>query len=101
MSVLDEVLTANAAYAESFGARSELALPPARGFAILTCMDARLDPAKYAGLAEGSRRGRRQSRAQPNGPRPARAQPASAADTTSRASAWMRARCSAPRNDSA
>jgi carbonic anhydrase len=28
-------------------------LPPARRFAILTCMDARLDPAKYAGLAEG------------------------------------------------
>ena len=53
MSVLEEVLSANAAYAESFGARSELALPPARGFAILTCMDARLDPAKYAGLAEG------------------------------------------------
>ena len=53
MSVLDEVLTANSAYAESFGVRSELSLPPARGFAILTCMDARLDPAKYAGLAEG------------------------------------------------
>ena len=53
MSVLDEVLSANAAYVESFGDRSELALPPARGFAILTCMDARLDPAKYAGLAEG------------------------------------------------
>jgi carbonic anhydrase len=53
MSVLDEVLSANAAYAAEFGARSELALPPARGFAILTCMDARLDPAKYAGLAEG------------------------------------------------
>jgi carbonic anhydrase len=51
--VLKEVLSANAAYAGSFGARSELALPPARGFAILTCMDARLDPAKYAGLAEG------------------------------------------------
>ena len=30
-----------------------LPLPPARRFAILTCMDARLDPAKYAGLAEG------------------------------------------------
>jgi len=30
-----------------------LALPPARRFAILTCMDARLDPAKYAGLNEG------------------------------------------------
>ena len=53
MSVLDEVLSANDTYAASFGARSELALPPARRFAILTCMDARLDPAKYAGLAEG------------------------------------------------
>ena len=28
-------------------------MPPGRRFAILTCMDARLDPAKYAGLAEG------------------------------------------------
>jgi len=53
VSVLDEVLRANEGYAAGFGARSELALPPARGFAILTCMDARLDPAKYAGLSEG------------------------------------------------
>jgi carbonic anhydrase len=53
MAVRDEVLRANAEYAASFGARAELALPPARHFAILTCMDARLDPAKYAGLAEG------------------------------------------------
>jgi len=53
MSVLKEVLDANSTYAESFGSKSELALPPARGFAILTCMDARLDPAKYAGLSEG------------------------------------------------
>jgi len=53
MTVLDEVLQANEAYAASFGAKSELALPPARGFAILTCMDARLDPAQYAGLSEG------------------------------------------------
>ena len=53
MSVLSEVIAANEAYAAEFGAKSELALPPARGFAILTCMDARLDPAKYAGLAEG------------------------------------------------
>jgi carbonic anhydrase len=53
MSVLDEILSANEVYAASFGARGELALPPARGFAILTCMDARLDPAKYAGLSEG------------------------------------------------
>jgi carbonic anhydrase len=51
--VLGEVLAANESYAGSFGAKSKLALPPARQFAILTCMDARLDPAKYAGLAEG------------------------------------------------
>jgi carbonic anhydrase len=51
--VLHEVLSANDLYATSFGAKGELALPPARGFAILTCMDARLDPAKYAGLSEG------------------------------------------------
>lgn len=53
MAVLQEVLSANDLYAASFGTKGELALPPARGFAILTCMDARLDPAKYAGLAEG------------------------------------------------
>jgi carbonic anhydrase len=53
MSVLPEVLAANEAYAAEFGAKAELALPPARQFAILTCMDARLDPAKYAGLSEG------------------------------------------------
>ena len=51
--ILDEVLAANRNYAGSFGKKGELALPPARHFAILTCMDARLDPAKYAGLAEG------------------------------------------------
>jgi carbonic anhydrase len=53
MSVLSEVLSANEAYATSFGDKAKLALPPARKFAILTCMDARLDPAKYAGLSEG------------------------------------------------
>ncbi len=53
MPVLDEVLEANQRYASSFGEKAGLALPPARRFAILTCMDARLDPAKYAGLAEG------------------------------------------------
>jgi carbonic anhydrase len=51
--ILKEVLGANASYAADFGNKKDLALPPARGFAILTCMDARLDPAKYAGLAEG------------------------------------------------
>jgi carbonic anhydrase len=52
-AVHDEVLAANAAYAKSFGAKGELAMPPARRFAILTCMDARLDPAAFAGLREG------------------------------------------------
>ncbi len=51
--ILNEVLSANKTYAGTFGDKAKLALPPARGFAILTCMDARLDPAKYAGLAEG------------------------------------------------
>jgi carbonic anhydrase len=53
VAILDEVLKANEAYAASFGTTGEPALPPARGFAVLTCMDARLDPAKYAGLSEG------------------------------------------------
>jgi carbonic anhydrase len=53
MTVRDEVLAANRKYVESFGGKGELALPPSRHFAILTCMDARLDPAKYAGLSEG------------------------------------------------
>ena len=51
--ILDEVLSANQQYVAAFGDKGSLALPPARGFAILTCMDARLDPAQYAGLAEG------------------------------------------------
>ena len=51
--VLHEVLAANDAYAAAFGDKGKLPLPPARRFAILTCMDARLDPAKYAGLKEG------------------------------------------------
>jgi len=51
--ILNEVLAANTKYTESFGDQGNLPLPPSRHFAILTCMDARLDPAKYAGLAEG------------------------------------------------
>ena len=51
--ILDEVLAANAKYMEDFGDKGDLPMPPGRHFAILTCMDARLDPAKYAGLAEG------------------------------------------------
>jgi carbonic anhydrase len=51
--ILSEVLNANANYSANFGDKGKLALPPARRFAILTCMDARLDPAKFAGLSEG------------------------------------------------
>jgi len=51
--ILSEVLQANARYSTGFGDKGKLAMPPARRFAILTCMDARLDPAKFAGLAEG------------------------------------------------
>jgi carbonic anhydrase len=51
--VLDNVLAANKRYVEGFGHKGSLAMPPARHFAILTCMDARLDPAKFTGLAEG------------------------------------------------
>ena len=48
----NEVLLANRDYVSAF-TKGDLAMPPARQFAILTCMDARLDPAKYAGLSEG------------------------------------------------
>ena len=51
--ILAEVLVSNRTYASNFADKGKLALPPSRHFAILTCMDARLDPAKYAGLAEG------------------------------------------------
>ena len=53
MSKIDnEVLLANREYVSGFD-KGHLAMPPARQFAILTYMDARLDPAKYAGLSEG------------------------------------------------
>src|SRR5688572_33171980 len=51
--IVEEVTAANRSYASHFGDKGKLPLPPGRKFAILTCMDARLDPAKYAGLAEG------------------------------------------------
>lgn len=51
--ILEAVLAANQDYATDFGDKGNLLLPPSRHFAILTCMDARLDPTKYAGLAEG------------------------------------------------
>ncbi|TGN17259.1 beta-class carbonic anhydrase [Leptospira idonii] len=52
-SVHKAVIEANDQYVKEFGEKGNLPLPPGRRFAILTCMDARLDPAKYAGLSEG------------------------------------------------
>ena len=52
-TIHQEVLAANKTYSENFGNKGKLPLPPGRHFAVLTCMDARLDPAKYAGLSEG------------------------------------------------
>ena len=52
MPVRDEVLEANRDYAGSFS-KGDLPTPPARRFAVVTCMDARLDPAKFLGLDEG------------------------------------------------
>lgn len=50
---LKEVLAANQNYASNFSEKADLPMPPGRRFAILTCMDARLDPAKFAGVSEG------------------------------------------------
>src|SRR3712207_9102477 len=52
MSVTDELLQNNAAYAESFD-KGDLPLPPARGVPVVACMDARLDVHKILGLQEG------------------------------------------------
>lgn len=51
--VREQVPEANARYASDLGERAKLALPPARRFAVLTCMDARIDPAQLLGLREG------------------------------------------------
>jgi carbonic anhydrase len=52
MSVVDEVTEANESYASGF-AKGDLPVPPGRKFAVVTCMDARLDPARFLGLEEG------------------------------------------------
>ena len=53
MSERAVILEANQEYSLTFGEKGQLPLPPARKLAILTCMDARLDPAAFAGLKEG------------------------------------------------
>jgi carbonic anhydrase len=52
MSATDELLRRNAAYAAGFAAGG-LSAPPALPVAVLTCMDARIDPHRMLGLAEG------------------------------------------------
>ena len=52
MSVVQEFLKANEAYAANFQ-KGTLPMPPARHVAVLTCMDARIDPARALGLEEG------------------------------------------------
>ena len=51
--ILKEVIISNEQYAKNFNTKRELQASPIKKFAILTCMDARLDPAKFAGLSEG------------------------------------------------
>jgi carbonic anhydrase len=52
MAISDEVAAANERYATDFQ-KGDLPMPPGRRFAVVTCMDARLDPAKFLGLEEG------------------------------------------------
>jgi carbonic anhydrase len=52
MAISDEVTGANEQYVAGF-AKGDLPMPPGRRFAVVTCMDARLDPAKFLGLEEG------------------------------------------------
>jgi carbonic anhydrase len=51
VSVTDELLANNARYAETFP--GQLPLPPAKGVAVVACMDARLDVYRILGLNEG------------------------------------------------
>ena len=51
--ILSEVLDANRKYSASFGDKGKLAMPPARASRFSLAWMPRLDPAKYAGLAEG------------------------------------------------
>ena len=52
MSVAKEFERANSQYAASFE-KGDLALPPARGVIVITCMDARIEPAGALGIKEG------------------------------------------------
>ena len=48
-----DLRAANDRYAEEWGERASLPRTPARRLALLTCMDARVDPVRALGLVEG------------------------------------------------
>ena len=52
MSSTDQFLASNACYADAFE-KGDLPIPPAKGAAIVACMDARIDPSRLLGLEEG------------------------------------------------
>ncbi len=52
-SNLEAILKANQKFAENFATRAQLSAKPLRKCAILTCMDARMDPVQFAGIREG------------------------------------------------
>jgi carbonic anhydrase len=52
-TILKEILESNGQYVSEFGSNADLPAPPRKQLAILTCMDARLDPFGYAGLTVG------------------------------------------------
>jgi carbonic anhydrase len=52
MSATDELVNNNAAYADAFTA-GDLPMPPAKGVAVVACMDARLNVHGLLGLREG------------------------------------------------
>src|SRR2546423_7413859 len=49
---VDEIREANRSYASGFD-KGDLPAAPKRKFAVVTCMDARLDPARFLGIEEG------------------------------------------------
>jgi carbonic anhydrase len=51
--ILNNFLSVNKEYSSNFGSKKDLVIQPSKRVAILTCMDARLDPAKFVGLVEG------------------------------------------------
>jgi carbonic anhydrase len=52
VSILDELQASNDQFADQFDL-GDLPIPPGRQLAVVTCMDARLDPARFLGLEPG------------------------------------------------